>query len=101
MNPIAAKYQTPCIAGSAESPGNWTSHPAFTYGIIPSVDQTAGKSIAEIVGVSNHKAKTIAVVGVNEPFSKDTAIVFRDGAKSAGLRSEEQPSELQPLMRTQ
>src|SRR3546814_9244891 len=25
MNPIAAKYQTPCIAGSAESPGNWTS----------------------------------------------------------------------------
>jgi branched-chain amino acid transport system substrate-binding protein len=85
MNPIAAKYQTPCIAGSAESPGNWTPHPAFTYGIIPSVDLTAGKSIAEIVSVSNPKAKTAAVVGVNEPFSKDTAIGFRDGVKAAGL----------------
>lgn len=85
MNPIAAKYQTPCIAGSAESPGNWTSHPAFTYGIIPSVDQTAGKSIAEIISVSHPTAKTAAVVGVNEPFSKDTAVGFRDGVKSAGL----------------
>jgi len=85
MNPIAAKYQTPCIAGSAESPGNWTSQPAFTYGIIPAVDKTAGKSIAEIISVSNPKAKTIAVVGVNEPFSKDTAVGFREGAESAGL----------------
>lgn len=38
MNPICAKYQVPCIAGSAESPGNWSPKPAFTYGIIPSVD---------------------------------------------------------------
>ena len=85
MNPIAAKYKVPCIAGSAESPGCWSSQPPFAYGIIPSVDQTAGKSIAEIVSVSNPKAKKIAVVGVNEPFSKDTAVGFRDGAKEAGL----------------
>lgn len=85
MNPIAAKYQVPCIAGSAESPGCWSSQPPFAYGIIPSVDQTAGKSIAEIVSISHPAAKTIAVVGVNEPFSKDTAVGFRDGAKDAGL----------------
>src|SRR5690625_3186062 len=85
MNSIAAKYQTPCIAGSAESPENWSTHPPFTYGIIPSVDQTADKSIGEIVSVSKPEAKTIAVVGANEPFSKDTAVGFRDGAKSAGL----------------
>lgn len=85
MNPIAAKYQTPCIAGSAESPENWSPHPAFTYGIIPSVDQTAGKSIAEIVKLSKPKAKTAAVIGANEPFSKDTAVGFRKGVKDAGL----------------
>lgn len=85
MNPIAAKYRTPCIAGSAESPGNWTPHPPFTYGIIPAVDLTAGKSISNIVSISNPKAKTAAVIGANEPFSKDTAIGFRNGAENAGL----------------
>lgn len=86
MNPIAAKYQVPCIAGSSESPENWRRHPEFTFGMIPAVDLTSEKSIAEIVSVSNPKAKTIAVVGVNEPFSKDTAEGFRVGAKKAGLQ---------------
>lgn len=85
MNPIAAKYRTPCIAGSAESPGNWTRHPPFTYGIIPAVDLTSGKSMSSIVSVSNPKAKTAAVIGANEPFSKDTAVGFKNGAENAGL----------------
>ena len=41
MNPICQKYKTPCIAGSAESPANWSAQPQFAYGIIPSVDLTA------------------------------------------------------------
>src|SRR5690625_4154314 len=85
MNSIAAKYQTPCIAGSAESPENWKPQPAFTYGVIPAVDLTADKSIAEIIKISNPEAKTAAVVGADEPFSKDTAVGFRNGVEEAGL----------------
>ena len=85
MNPICAKYKLPCIAGSAESPGNWTPQPAFTYGIIPAVDLTAAKSIQAIVDTAGSKPTSAAVVGVNEPFSDDTAKGFRLGAKQAGL----------------
>ena len=42
MDPICAKYRVPCIAGSAESPGVWKKQPAFTFGVIPAVDTTAG-----------------------------------------------------------
>jgi branched-chain amino acid transport system substrate-binding protein len=85
MNPICAKYKLPCIAGSAESPGNWTPQPAFTYGNIPAVDLTAAKSIQAIVDTAGSKPTSAAVVGVNEPFSDDTAKGFRLGAKQAGL----------------
>lgn len=86
MNPICAKYQVPCIAGSAESPGNWSPQPAFTYGIIPSVDLTADKALKLIVESASPKPTTAAIVGANEPFSKDAAAGFAKGAKEAGLR---------------
>ena len=85
MNPICAKYKLPCIAGSAESPGNWTPQPQFTYGIIPAVDLTAAKSIQSIVDTAGTKPTSAAVVGVNEPFSDDTAKGFQQGVKEAGL----------------
>lgn len=85
MNPICAKYQVPCIAGSAESPGNWSPHPAFTFGIIPSVDLTADKALKFIVETASPKPKTAAILGANEPFSKDAAAGFAAGAKQAGL----------------
>jgi branched-chain amino acid transport system substrate-binding protein len=85
MNPICTKYKLPCIAGSAESPGNWSPQPQFTYGIIPAVDLTAAKSIQAIVDTAGTKPMTAAVVGVNEPFSDDTAKGFRLGVKQAGL----------------
>lgn len=85
MNPICAKYKIPCIAGSAESPGNWKPQPAFTYGIIPAVDLTAAKSIQAIRDTASSKPTTAAVVGVNEPFSDDTAKGFQLGVKQAGL----------------
>lgn len=85
MNPIAEKYQLPCIAGSAESPENWSPKPQFTYGIIPSVDLTAGKALGFIVAAANPKPTTCAVIGANEPFSKDAAAGFAAGAKAAGL----------------
>lgn len=85
MNPICAKYKVPCIAGSAESPENWTEQPQFTYGIIPAVDLTAAKSIQSIVDTADPAPQTAAVLGVNEPFSDDTAMGFRAGVKEAGL----------------
>ena len=82
MDPICAKYQVPCIAGSAESPGIWKKQPAFTFGVIPAVDTTAARSIQAIVDTANPKPATAAVVGANEPFSDDTAEGFRAGAEA-------------------
>jgi branched-chain amino acid transport system substrate-binding protein len=86
MNPICAKYKVPCIAGSAESPGNWKPQPQFTYGIIPAVDLTAAKAIQAIADTADTKPTTAAVLGVNEPFSDDTAKGFQAGVKDAGLK---------------
>ncbi|MGH7189372.1 MAG: ABC transporter substrate-binding protein, partial [Acetobacteraceae bacterium] len=86
MNPICAKYEVPCIAGSAESPENWSPQPKFTFGIIPSVDLTADKAIQFIVEAASPKPTTAAVIGANEPFSKDAAAGFAKGAKEAGLK---------------
>jgi branched-chain amino acid transport system substrate-binding protein len=86
MNPICQKYQVPCIAGSAESPDNWKAQPQFVYGIIPSVDLTADKALKFIVDSASSKPASAAILGVNEPFSKDAAAGFAKGAKEAGLR---------------
>jgi branched-chain amino acid transport system substrate-binding protein len=86
MNPICQKYQTPCIAGSAESPASWSSQPQFTYGIIPSVDLTADKALKFIVDSASAKPTSAAILGANEPFSKDAAAGFAKGAREAGLR---------------
>jgi branched-chain amino acid transport system substrate-binding protein len=85
MNPICVKYQTPCIAGSAESPANWSPQPRFTYGIIPSVDLTADKALKFIVELGQPKPASAAIIGANEPFSKDAAAGFAKGAREAGL----------------
>jgi branched-chain amino acid transport system substrate-binding protein len=85
MNPICQKYQTPCIAGSAESPASWSSQPQFAYGIIPSVDLTADKALKFIVDSASTKPTSAGVLGANEPFSKDAAAGFAKGAKEAGL----------------
>ena len=85
MNPICQKYQTPCIAGSAESPASWSSKPQFAYGIIPSVDLTADKALKFIVDTAGAKPTSAAILGANEPFSKDAAAGFAKGAEEAGL----------------
>ncbi|TIM59840.1 MAG: hypothetical protein E5Y60_32280, partial [Mesorhizobium sp.] len=66
VQPICQKYQVPMISGSAESPNVWLAKPEFNFGIIPSVDTTSGQSLGVLVALSNPKAKTIAVIGVNE-----------------------------------
>ncbi|TXH36833.1 MAG: twin-arginine translocation signal domain-containing protein [Rhodospirillaceae bacterium] len=85
VQPICQKYQVPMISGSAESPNVWKAKPEFNFGIIPAVDITAGKSLAVLAKAASPAPKTVAVIGVNEPFSKETGEGFRDGAKAAGL----------------
>ena len=85
VQPICQKYQVPMISGSAESPNVWKAKPEFNFGVIPSVDTTSGLSLGVLAKLSNPAAKTVAVIGVNEPFSKETGEGFRDGVEKAGL----------------
>ena len=85
VQPICQKYRVPMISGSAESPNVWKAKPEFNFGMIPSVDTSAGKSVGVLAEMSQPKATSIAVIGVNEPFSKETAEGFRKGAEEAGL----------------
>lgn len=85
VQPICAKYRVPMISGSAESPNVWLAKPPFNFGMIPAVDLSAGKSIRLIVENADPRPKSAAVVGVNEPFSKETAQGFRKGVEDNGL----------------
>jgi branched-chain amino acid transport system substrate-binding protein len=85
VQPICQKYQVPMISGSAESPNVWKAKPEFNFGVIPAVDTTSGLSLGVLAKLSNPAAKTVAVIGVNEPFSKETGEGFRDGVEKAGL----------------
>ncbi len=85
VQPICAKYRVPMISGSAESPNVWLAQPAFNFGMIPSVDLSSGKAVGVIADAAGTRPASAAVVGVNEPFSKETAEGFRAGVKEAGL----------------
>lgn len=85
IQPICQKYKVPMLSGSAESPRVWKAKPEYNFGIIPAVDTTAGHSIGVLAKLTHPGAKTVAVIGVNEPFSKETGEGFRDGVKAAGL----------------
>ncbi len=85
VQPITAKYRVPMISGSAESPNVWLPKPAFNFGMIPAVDLTSDKSIKVLAESLGSQAKSAAVIGVDEPFSKETAEGFRNGVQEAGL----------------
>lgn len=85
VQPISMKYRVPMISGSAESPNVWLPKPPFNFGMIPAVDLTSGKSIKVLAESIGPQAKSAAVIGVDEPFSKDTAEGFRNGVEAAGL----------------
>lgn len=103
MNPICQKYQVPVIAGSAESPAIWKAKPQFAYGVIPSVDLTADQAFKFIVEGVTDKPASAAIIGANEPFSKDAAAGFALGAKQEGLKVTENSlfpptSDLTPIL---
>jgi branched-chain amino acid transport system substrate-binding protein len=101
--PICEKYRVPMLAGSAESPNVWKAKPKYTYGIIPSVDLTAGKSLGVLAQQAEPGPTSAAIIGVNEPFSKEAAEGFLKGAQDLKLnvvRQEFIPSsaDLTPLV---
>jgi branched-chain amino acid transport system substrate-binding protein len=63
----------------------WKAKPEFNFGMIPSVDKSVANSMSVLVEMGDPKPATAAVIGVNEPFSKETGEGFRDGAEQAGL----------------
>jgi len=85
VQPICQKYQVPMISGSAESPAVWKAKPEFNFGMIPAVDNSAGRSIDVLAAMTNPKATKAAVIGVNEPFSKETGEGFKKGVEDAKL----------------
>ncbi|MFL1454012.1 amino acid ABC transporter substrate-binding protein [Marinobacter sp. GN3S48] len=85
VQPISQKYRVPMISGSAESPNVWLAKPDFNFGMIPAVDLTTDKSMVVLAENLGDRAKTASVIGVDEPFSKETAEGFRKGVEESGL----------------
>jgi len=86
VQPLTTKYAMPMISGSAESTKIWLKKPPFNFGINPSVDLTAANAIQALVGTASApKPQTAAVVGVNVPFSKETAQGFKQGVEESAL----------------
>src|SRR5699024_7229670 len=82
--PIVERYKIPMITGSAESPSIWQRQFAYTFGAVPAADLLAG-SILSVMADQHPEIETVAVIGMNDPFSKSTAEALRNGAEEAGL----------------
>lgn len=73
------------ITGSAESPLIWKEQFKYTFGTIPAVDLTGSSPIRTLAQDVTPKPKTIAIIGVNDPFSKSVAEIFKSSAEEEGL----------------
>ena len=80
--PIVEKYRIPMITGSAESPMIWLQKFKYTFGTIPAVNLTASYPIRTL---DNKGAKSIAIIGMNDAFSKATAETFKATAEEVGM----------------
>lgn len=84
--PILEKYKVPMITGSAESPLIWKQKFKYTFGTIPAVDLTGSTPISTLAKDVQPTPKTIAILGVNDPFSKSVAEAFKAAAEKEGLQ---------------
>jgi branched-chain amino acid transport system substrate-binding protein len=83
--PILEKYKIPMITGSAESPLIWKQKFTYTFGSIPAVDLTGSAPITTLASDLSSAPKSIAIIGVNDPFSKSVAEAFKASAEKAGM----------------
>lgn len=84
--PILEKYKVPMITGSAESPMIWRQKFKYTFGTIPAVDLTGSTPISTLAKDVQPAPKTIAILGVNDTFSKSVAEAFKAAAEKEGLQ---------------
>jgi len=84
--PILEKYKIPMITGSAESPLIWQQKFKYTFGIIPAADITGSSPITTLAKDVQPLPKTIAIIGINDPFSKSVAEAFKKSAEQEGIK---------------
>jgi branched-chain amino acid transport system substrate-binding protein len=84
--PILEKYKIPMITGSAESPLIWKQKFKYTFGAIPAVDLTGVSPINTLAKEVQPAPKSIAIMGVNDPFSKAVADAFKAAAEKEGIK---------------
>jgi branched-chain amino acid transport system substrate-binding protein len=86
LAPITEKYKVPHITGSAESPLIWQRKFKYTFGTIPAVNLTAQAVIQTLAQDVSPAPKTIAIIGIDDPFSKFTAEAFKKASEKVGLK---------------
>jgi len=86
LAPITEKYKVPHITGSAESPLIWKRKFKYTFGTIPTVTLIAQASIQTLAQDVSPKPKTIAILGIDDAFSKFAAEAFKTASEKAGIK---------------
>ncbi len=86
LAPITEKYKVPHITGSAESPLIWQKKFKYTFGTIPTVTLIAQASIHTLGQDVSPKPQTIAIIGMDDAFSKFAAEAFRTAANKNGIK---------------
>jgi len=84
--PILEKYKIPMITGSAESPLIWKNKFKYTFGTIPAVDLSGGAAVKTLANDVSPAPKTMAIIGINDAFSKAVAEAFKAGAETEGIQ---------------
>ena len=84
--PITEKYKMPHITGSAESPLIWLKKFKYTFGTIPPVSINARSAIKTLAEDVSPKPKTIAILGIDDAFSKFAAEAQKLEAEKQGLK---------------
>jgi branched-chain amino acid transport system substrate-binding protein len=82
--PIIDKYKVPHITGSAESPDIWTEGFEYTFGTIPAANVMAPHAIRTLAQAAP-EAKTVYVVGIDDPFAGAVAESFQETAEQEGM----------------
>ena len=86
LAPITEKYKMPHITGSAESPLIWLKKFKYTFGTIPPVSINARSAIKTLAEDVKPKPQTIAILGIDDAFSKFAAEAQKIEAEKQGLK---------------
>jgi len=86
LAPICEKYKMPHITGSAESPLIWVKKFKYTFGTIPPVSLGPRSAIQTLAQDVTPKPQSIAILGIDDAFSKFSAEAMKAAAEKAGLK---------------